>query len=57
MAKLVAKLQAQKGITITHEVVEKANHFYDKGMDDMIGQVSGYVSARMAALDGGGAGR
>jgi len=57
VTKLVAKLQAQKGITISHQNVEKANHFYDKGMDDMIGQVSDYVRTRMTALDGGGAGR
>jgi len=57
VTKLVAKLQAQKGITISHQNVEKANHFYDKGMDDMIGQVSEYVRTRMTALDGGGAGR
>ncbi len=55
--KLVAKLQAQKGITITHETVAQANHFYDKGMDEMIGTVSDYVRNRVDALDGGGAGR
>jgi len=57
VSKLVAKLQAQKGITITHQTVEKANHFYDKGMDDMIGNVSDYVRSRVEALDSGGAGR
>ena len=55
--KLVAKLQAQKGITITHDTIEKANHFYDKGMDEMIGNLSDYVRTRVDALDGGGAGR
>ncbi len=55
--KLVQKLQAQKGITITHQMVEKANHFYDRGMDDMISQVSEFVKTRMDALDAGGAGR
>lgn len=57
VSKLVAKLQAQKGITITHQTVGKANHFYDKGMDEMIAQLSEYVKARMEALDSGGAGR
>lgn len=57
VTKLVAKLQAQKGITITHETIEKANHFYDKGMEDMIATVSDYVRTRVDALDGGGAGR
>jgi alpha/beta superfamily hydrolase len=55
--KLVQKLQAQKGITITHQMVEKANHFYDRGMDDMISQVGEFVKTRMDALDAGGAGR
>ena len=55
--KLVQKLQAQKGITITHQMVEKANHFYDKGMDDMIDRVGSFVKTRMDALDAGGAGR
>lgn len=57
VTKLVAKLQAQKGITITHETIEKANHFYDKGMEEMIATVSEYVRTRVDALDGGGAGR
>ena len=57
VSKLVAKLQTQKGITITHRIVEKANHFYDKGMDDMIASMSEYVRSRVEALDGGGAGR
>jgi len=57
VTKLVAKLQAQKGITITHETIPKANHFYDKGMEEMIGSVGSYVRTRVDALDGGGAGR
>jgi len=57
VSKLVVKLQAQKGITITEQTVPKANHFYDKGMDEMIGSVSDYVRSRVEALDGGGAGR
>ena len=55
--KLVQKLQAQKGITITHQTVGHANHFYDKGMDDMLGRMTDYVRSRVEALDGGGAGR
>ena len=57
VVKLVEKLQAQKGITITHETIGKANHFYDKGMDDMIETLTDYVRTRVDALDGGGAGR
>ncbi len=57
IVKLVAKLKAQKGIHITHDIVEKANHFYDKGMEEMIGTVTEYVHTRMTAIDGGDAGR
>ena len=54
--KLVAKLEAQKGITITHQLVNGGNHFFDKTdktMDDMIDQVRNYVRTRAGAIDGG----
>ena len=41
------KLKQQKGITITHTEVEGAGHFFDPGMDDMIGLVDGYVRRRL----------
>ncbi len=45
---LVAKLQEQKGITITHEVIEGAGHFYEGDhMDRMIGKVEDYVTRRL----------
>lgn len=44
---LVEKLHEQKGITITHETVEGASHFFEPGMDDMIGTVEGYVKRRL----------
>ncbi|TVQ56283.1 MAG: alpha/beta hydrolase [Rhodobacteraceae bacterium] len=46
--KLAAKLKMQKGITITHTVVPGASHFFDEGMDEMIGAVEAYVAARLA---------
>lgn len=55
--KLVAKLQAQKGITITHQTVEGGNHFFDKTMDTMIGNVTDYVSTRSTAIDQGATNR
>ena len=51
VVKLSDKLKAQKGITITHEVVPGANHFFEKGMDQMIDQVKAYVKRRM--VEGG----
>lgn len=49
--KLVEKLKQQKGITITHTVVPDANHFFEKGMDEMIEHVKAYVQRRM--IEGG----
>jgi alpha/beta superfamily hydrolase len=49
--KLVDKLHQQKGITITHEVVPEASHFFEKQLDSMIGTVEEYVRVRMAAMD------
>ncbi|QPH53716.1 alpha/beta hydrolase [Pontivivens ytuae] len=45
---LADKLKQQKGITITHETVPGAGHFFENGMDEMIGRVKGYVTQRMA---------
>ncbi len=45
---LVEKLHEQKGITITHEVVEGAGHFFEPPhMETMIGSVDSYVRRRM----------
>ena len=45
---LVDKLHEQKGITITHEEVEGAGHFFeDPYMEQMIGSVEGYVKRRL----------
>ena len=45
---LVNKLHEQKGITITHEVVDGAGHFFeDPYMDRMIDTVKAYVKRRL----------
>ena len=44
---LVTKLQAQKGIQVTHRTVPEANHFFEKGLEEMIDVVKGYVHARL----------
>ncbi|WP_069301651.1 alpha/beta hydrolase [Neptunicoccus sediminis] len=45
---LVEKLHEQKGITITHEVLEGAGHFFENDhMDTMIDTVDGYVRRRL----------
>ncbi len=45
---LVGKLQEQKGITVTHEEVSGAGHFFeDPYMDPMIETVTDYVKRRL----------
>ena len=50
---LVNKLHEQKGITITHEVVEGADHFFkdeETHMTPMITTVSSYVKRRLGEV-------
>jgi alpha/beta superfamily hydrolase len=44
---LADKLKLQKGITVTHEAIEGANHFFEPGMESMISKVDSYVRRRM----------
>ena len=44
---LVTKLQQQKGITITHETIKNANHFFDPGMEEMLSFTQNYVQKRL----------
>ena len=46
---LVGKLHEQRGITVTHEQIDGAGHFFDGPgqMDHMIGSVSDYVKRRL----------
>ncbi len=47
---LVAKLREQKGITITHEEIEGADHFFrddEVHMKPMIDTVQAYVRRRL----------
>jgi alpha/beta superfamily hydrolase len=45
---LVGKLQEQKGITVTHEQIDGAGHFFEEPhMDTMIDNVTGYVKRRL----------
>ena len=46
--KLAAKLKTQKGITITHNVIPGANHFFDGTMDNMTEAVRTYVGGRIS---------
>ncbi len=44
---LAEKLKLQKGITVTHEIIEGANHFFDPGIETMVSKVESYVKKRM----------
>lgn len=44
VAKLVEKLQAQKGITIDYRVVPQANHFFHEKTDDMVAAVHDHMN-------------
>jgi len=45
---LVGKLHEQKGITVTHEEVDGAGHFFENDhMDTMVDSVQGYVKRRL----------
>lgn len=50
VSRLVAKLRTQKGVVISHEAIEGANHFYEKGMDEMLALVKGYVGPRLGEI-------
>ena len=47
VTELVAKLQQQKGIVITHEAIDNANHFFDPGMNQMLDKTKEYVQKRL----------
>ena len=47
--KLVDKLKTQRHITITHEVIEGANHFFEREMEQLQGSVERYLDMRMAS--------
>ena len=46
--KLVDRLTAQKGIKITYEKIDGANHFFDKHEAEVVSTVEAYVSAKMS---------
>ncbi len=44
--KLAERLKAQKGITIEHQTVPGANHFFEQNLEDLIGAIEGYIDKR-----------
>ena len=47
VTKLVEKLRTQKHITINHEEIPRANHFFEKEHDEMMGAVNIYLDFRL----------
>ena len=44
---LVDKLHTQKGIVITQEIVDGANHFYTEHQDELLQECADYLDARL----------
>jgi len=49
VAKLVDKLNAQRGITIDYRLIPDADHFFSDKLEELIGNVSGYLDVALAA--------
>lgn len=47
VAKFVAKLKTQKGIVISHEVIEGANHVFENKLDILMGLMEDYLRMRL----------
>ena len=39
--------EKQRGITIDRTVIEGANHFFEKNVDELMTEVSGYLDKRL----------
>ncbi|MGX1196614.1 alpha/beta hydrolase [Parvibaculum sp. MBR-TMA-1.3b-4.2] len=46
--KLVERLKTQKGITIEHQTIDSANHFFEKHLNELVDVVGGYLDKRLA---------
>ena len=46
--KLVDKLRTQKHITIHHDEIPRANHFFENEMEDMMASVDNYLDFRLS---------
>ena len=46
--KLVDKLRTQKHITIHHDEIPRANHFFENEMEDMMKSVDNYLDFRLS---------
>ena len=49
--KLVDKLRTQRHITIAHDTIPGANHFFENNVDELLGVCAGYLDRRLAMVD------
>lgn len=49
--KLNERLSAQKGIVIDHVKIPGANHFFEGKVDELIGEVDGYLDKRLSPVE------
>ena len=47
VTKLVEKLRTQKHITIHHEEIPRANHFFENELEEVMGSVDNYLDFRL----------
>ena len=48
VVKLVEKLRTQKGITVHHDEIPKANHFFEHELEQLMKSVDNYLDMRLA---------
>lgn len=48
VVKLVEKLRTQKGITIHHDEIPRANHFFENELEQLMKSVDNYLDMRLA---------
>lgn len=49
IVKLVEKLKTQKAITIQHDVIKGANHFFESELGPLMSSINGYLNMRLAS--------
>ncbi len=53
ITRVLTKIRTQKNISITHEVIEGANHFFPDHVEEMAQRSASYLDTRLAILDAG----
>lgn len=51
VAQLVERLKTQKGVIIDHQIVPKANHFFENHVDELMRHIDAYLDTRLNGRD------